>query len=125
MQAHMTNTLNTPIEAFEHLFPMRVTRYGLRRASGGTGAHRGGDGIVREIEMLVPATVTVISDRRKLAPWGAAGGAAGRTGRNARVRANGAREELPGKFQKRFEAGDRLIVESPGGGGYGRSRRKK
>ena len=75
--------------------------------------------------MLVPSTVTVISDRRKIAPWGVAGGGPGRKGRNARVRANGKVEELPGKFQKRFEAGDRLVVESPGGGGYGRSRRKR
>jgi N-methylhydantoinase B len=125
LQAHMTNTLNTPIEAFEHLFPMRVTRYGLRSGSGGAGLRRGGDGLVREIELLVPATVTVISERRKLAPWGAAGGSDGARGRNARVVARTGRVvELPGKFQQRFEAGDRLIVESPGGGGYGRRRRK-
>jgi N-methylhydantoinase B len=125
LQAHMTNTLNTPIEAFEHLFPMRVTRYGLRAGSGGRGRHLGGDGLVREIELLVPATVTVISERRRLAPWGAAGGGPGRTGRNARVDAKTGRvHELPGKFQQRFEAGDRLIVESPGGGGYGGAVRK-
>jgi len=124
MQAHMTNTLNTPIEAFEHLFPMRVTRYALRRASGGQGLRRGGDGLVREIELLVPATVTVISERRKRAPWGAAGGGDGARGRNARVTARGRVEPLPGKFQQRFEAGDRLVVESPGGGGYGRARRR-
>ncbi len=122
MQAHMTNTLNTPIEAFEHLFPMRVTRYALRRGSGGAGRQPGGDGLVREIEVLVPATVTVISERRVLAPPGAAGGGAGRRGRNARVVARTGRvEELPGKFQRRFEAGDVLIVESPGGGGWGRT----
>ena len=119
----MTNTLNTPIEAFEHLFPMRVTRYALRRGSGGRGRNRGGDGLVREIELLVPSTVTVISERRTIAPPGAAGGGPGRRGRNARVVAGGrgrARvEELPGKFQRTFAAGDRLIVESPGGGGWG------
>jgi N-methylhydantoinase B len=122
MQAHMTNTLNTPIEAFEHLFPMRVTRYGLRAGAGG------GDGrrrLVREIELLVPATVTVIADRRKLAPWGAAGGGDGARGRNFRVPARGRVEALPGKFQRKFAAGDRLVVESPGGGGYGRPRRKR
>ncbi|MEP7027379.1 MAG: hydantoinase B/oxoprolinase family protein [Candidatus Eisenbacteria bacterium] len=120
LQAHMTNTLNTPIEAFEHLFPMRVTRYALRPGSGGRGKHRGGDGLVREIELLVPATVTVISERRRLAPWGAAGGEDGAKGRNRRVDGKSGRARgLPGKFQQRFEAGDRLVVESPGGGGYG------
>jgi N-methylhydantoinase B len=129
MQAHMTNTLNTPIEAFEHLFPMRVRRYALRRGSGGRGRQRGGDGLVREIEMLVPSTVTVISERRTIAPPGAAGGGPGRRGRNARVvaggrgRGRGRVEELPGKFQRRFAAGDVLIVESPGGGGWGRASR--
>jgi N-methylhydantoinase B len=126
MQAHMTNTLNTPIEAFEHLFPMRVRRYALRRGSGGRGRHRGGDGLVREIEMLVPSTVTVISERRVLAPPGAAGGEAGRRGRNARVDGRTRRvEELPGKFQRRFAAGDVLVVESPGGGGWGRPSAKR
>jgi N-methylhydantoinase B len=121
MQAHMTNTLNTPIEAFEHLFPMRVRRYALRRGSGGAGKHRGGEGLVREIELLVPATVTVISERRVLAPPGLAGGGPGKRGRNARVDGRTGRiEELPGKFQQRFAAGDVLIVESPGGGGWGR-----
>ena len=124
MQAHMTNTLNTPIEAFEHLFPMRVRRYALRRGSGGAGKHRGGDGLVREIELLVPATVTVISERRVLAPPGLAGGAPGKRGRNARVDGRtGRTEELPGKFQRRFAAGDTLVVESPGGGGWGRGGR--
>ena len=125
MQAHMTNTLNTPIEAFEHLFPMRVRRYTLRKGSGGRGRHKGGEGLVREIEVLVPATVTVISERRRLAPWGLAGGGPGAVGRNARVDGRtGRMEPLPGKFQRKFAAGDRLIVESPGGGGHGKPRRK-
>jgi N-methylhydantoinase B len=126
MQGHMTNTLNTPIEAFEHQFPMRVTRYGLRKGSGGRGRHTGGDGLVREIELLVPASVTVIAERRTIPPYGLAGGAPGKTGRNARVHALGGRvEELPGKFQAQFLAGDRLRVESPGGGGYGRPRARR
>jgi len=126
MQAHMTNTLNTPIEAFEHQFPMRVTRYGLRPGSGGAGRHRGGDGLVREIELLVPASVTVIAERRTLAPYGLKGGAPGRRGRNVRIHARtGRAEELPGKFQAQFLAGDKLRVESPGGGGFGRAPRTR
>jgi len=126
MQAHMTNTLNTPIEAFEHQFPMRVTRYGLRRGSGGRGQHRGGDGLVREIELLVPASVTVIAERRTIAPYGLAGGAPGQTGKNVRVHGRtGRAEAMPAKFQARFEAGDRLRVESPGGGGHGRPGARK
>jgi N-methylhydantoinase B len=80
---------------------------------------------VREIELLVPATVTVISERRKLAPGGAGGGEPGKVGRNARVDARGRVHALPGKFQQKFAAGDKLIVESPGGGGYGRLRGKR
>jgi N-methylhydantoinase B len=126
MQAHMTNTLNTPIEAFEHQFPMRITRYALRRGSGGRGRHQGGDGLVRELELLVPATVTVIADRRTIPPYGLAGGKPGRPGRNARIHAKSGRvEEMPGKFEARFRAGDRLRVESPGAGGHGAPRKGK
>lgn len=119
-QVHMTNTLNTPVEALEITFPFRLERYALRPGSGGAGAHCGGDGIVREYLLLAPATVTMLSERRVAPPWGLAGGAAGQPGRNTIVYADGRVEELPSKFTRRLEPGDRLRVETPGGGGWGR-----
>jgi N-methylhydantoinase B len=117
--SHMTNTLNTPIEALEMAFPFRLLRYALRRGSGGAGMHRGGDGIVREYEILSPATVTVLSERRIVAPWGLAGGTPGTPGRNLLLHADGRVEELPSKFTRRLSSGDRLRIETPGGGGWG------
>lgn len=114
VQTHMTNTLNTPIEVLEMNFPLRVRRYGVRRGSGGAGRRPGGDGLVREFEFLAPAQVTLLTERRRHAPWGLAGGAAGAPGRNRR---NGA--EVPGKVSLTVAAGDRLTVETPGGGGWG------
>jgi N-methylhydantoinase B len=111
---HMTNTLNTPIEIFESNFPARIAHYGVRRGSGGVGLHRGGDGIVREYEFLAPAAVTLLSDRREVAPWGSAGGGNGACGRNS---LNGRR--LPGRVEIDVVAGDRLRIETPGGGGWG------
>jgi N-methylhydantoinase B len=124
VQVHMTNTLNTPIEALEMSYPFRVERYALRSGSGGTGAHRGGEGIVRSYLFLAPATVTMLSERRAVAPWGIHGGAPGAVGRNRLVRAQTqpgapAEELLHGKFTRRVAPGDRLIIETPGGGGYG------
>ena len=118
-QVHMTNTLNTPIEALEITYPFRVRRYGLRAASGGDGRQRGGDGIVREYEMLAPTTVTMLSERRAVAPWGAAGGRPGAPGHNVLIHADGTEEMLPSKFTRRLQPGDRLRVETPGGGGWG------
>jgi N-methylhydantoinase B len=118
-QVHMTNTLNTPIEALEIAFPFRVEHYGLRAGSGGPGLHRGGDGIVREYRLLAAATVTMQSERRSVAPWGLAGGAPGACGRNLLIHADGREEELPAKFTRRLAAGDRLRIETPGGGGWG------
>jgi N-methylhydantoinase B len=115
----MTNTLNTPVEALEIAFPFRLLRYALRTTSGGRGFHPGGDGIVREYEMLAPATVTMLSERRSVAPWGLAGGAPGATGRNEIRHADGSVEELPSKFSRRVGAGDRLHIATPGGGGWG------
>ena len=119
VQVHMTNTLNTPVEALEIAYPFRVRRYGLRAGSGGAGLHRGGDGIVREYELLTTATVTMISERRAVAPWGLAGGASGLTGRNTLIHADGTEELLASKFTRRLHAGEGLRVETPGGGGWG------
>ena len=113
-QSHMTNTLNTPVEALEHHYPVRVRRYRIRRGSGGAGRHRGGDGLVREYEFLAPARVTLLTERRRLAPPGLAGGAAGAPGRN--FLNDG---PLPGKVALDVGPGDRLRIETPGGGGYG------
>jgi N-methylhydantoinase B/oxoprolinase/acetone carboxylase alpha subunit len=121
VHTHMTNTMNTPVEALEADLPVRVCRYAVRRGSGGRGRHRGGDGIVREIEFLAAAEVTVLSERRRFAPPGAAGGAAGRRGRNTLVRANGRAARLAAKVSLRVEPGDRVRIETPGGGGWGRA----
>ena len=110
----MSNTLNTPIEALELEYPMRITRYELRYDSGGAGGERGGDGLVREVRVLEPATLSLLTDRRRHGPRGAGGGESGAPGRNL---LNG--EELPPKASRELEAGDVVTVETPGGGGYG------
>jgi N-methylhydantoinase B/oxoprolinase/acetone carboxylase alpha subunit len=117
-QTHMTNTLNTPVEAFEHQFPVRVESYHVRRGSGGAGRHRGGDGIVRELRFLAPAEVTILSDRRQRGPWGLAGGEPGKPGRNTLVR-RGRKTILPGKTRMELREDDLLRIETPGGGGWG------
>lgn len=117
--SHMTNTLNTPVEALEYTYPFRVRRYGLREKSGGKGKHNGGDGIVREYEFLTPATITVNSERRELAPYGLAGGKAGAAGINTLIQKGKART-MPAKFSAQVEAGDVLRIETPGGGGWGK-----
>lgn len=113
----MTNTRNTPVEALEAHYPFRVLRYGLRRGSGGSGHHPGGDGIVREVEFLVPATVSLMGERRRLAPWGLWGGAPGAVGEDWLIR-KGRRERLPGKVTFDVEPGDHLLTLTPGGGGW-------
>jgi N-methylhydantoinase B/oxoprolinase/acetone carboxylase alpha subunit len=118
VHTHMSNTRNTPVEAIEHDLPVRIRRYAIRRGSGGAGAFPGGDGMIREYEMLTDTSVTVLSDRRTRAPYGAAGGHPGTPGRNTLVR-EGREEVLPGKFQRQLRRGDRLRIETPGGGGYG------
>ena len=112
----MSNTLNTPIEALELEFPLRTVTYALRRGSGGAGAHRGGDGVVRELEALAAMDYSLLSERRRHGPPGAAGGAPGSPGEN---RLNG--EPLGPKASGRLGPGDRLRIETPGGGGYGKS----
>ncbi|MEI6243976.1 MAG: hydantoinase B/oxoprolinase family protein [Acidobacteriota bacterium] len=119
VHTHMSNTRNTPVEAIEHYLPVRITQYSLRKHSGGAGASRGGDGIVREYEMLTDTSVTLLSDRREGAPYGAEGGEPGQSGRNTLIR-DGKSQRLPGKVQMALKAGDRLRIETPGGGGYGK-----
>lgn len=121
VHTHMTNSLNTPAEALEYAYPLRVRRYGLRSNTGGAGKHQGGDGIVREIEVLTEAEVTLLAERRTLAPWGLQGGAQGAVGKAAMVREDGSVRELPGKFNVRLHPGERIRIETPGGGGWGPS----
>jgi N-methylhydantoinase B len=116
---HMTNSWNTPVEAFEHQYPLRIRRYAIRSGSGGKGKHRGGDGIVREFEFLAPAQVTILADRRLRGPYGLLGGSPGAPGRNVLIRGKRT-SALPGKTTFEVAAGDLLHIESPGGGGYGK-----
>ncbi|HUL71575.1 MAG TPA: hydantoinase B/oxoprolinase family protein [Vicinamibacterales bacterium] len=118
VHVHMSNTRNTPVEAIEHDLPVRIRQYRLRRDSAGAGAAPGGEGIVREYEVLTETSATVLSDRRRRPPYGAQGGQPGGCGRNTLVR-NGREESLPGKIQLQLHPGDRLRIETPGGGGYG------
>jgi len=122
VHTHMTNTRNTPVEALEHYLPIQVRRYSLRKRSGGKGKFKGGDGIVREYEFLAPAQVNILSERRRFSPYGLAGGAPGKKGNNILVR-QGKRITLGSKASFRVNRGDKLIVETPGGGGYGRGSR--
>jgi N-methylhydantoinase B len=120
VHTHMTNSLNTPAEALEYSYPLRVRRYSLRAGSGGAGKQHGGDGIVREIEVLTDAEVTLLSDRRLSGPWGLAGGAVGLPGNASVLRRDGSVEKLPGKSNVRLRPGERIRIESPGGGGWGK-----
>ena len=124
VQTHMTNSLNTPIEALEYAYPFRVRRYAYRDGSGGEGRWRGGNGLVREIELLAPAQVTLLAERRKFRPWGLQGGEQGAAGR-AIVFTAAAPDgrELPGKCSLHLQRGDVLRLETPGGGGWGEKER--
>jgi N-methylhydantoinase B len=116
----MSNTLNTPVEAIERELPLRVREYALRRGSGGAGAYRGGDGVLRELEALSEMTYSLIAERRRHAPPGAAGGEPGEPGRDWLIRGDGgAVERLPGKAMGTLRPGERLRIETPGGGGHG------
>lgn len=114
VQTHMTNTRNTPVEVLESNYPLRLNRYAIRRGSGGLGKHQGGDGIIREFEFLSPATITLLTERRRQRPWGLQGGGPGKAGIN---RYNG--QTLPDKLMFEVDRGDRLTIETPGGGGWG------
>ena len=118
VHTHMTNSLNTPVEALEHAIPVRLRHYSLRPGSGGDGLRRGGDGLRRDIELLVPARITVLSERRRFAPCGAGGGAPGATGENWLLHA-GTWSKLAGKFTIEASAGDVISIRTPGGGGWG------
>jgi N-methylhydantoinase B len=120
IHTHMTNSLNTPIEALEYSYPLRVRRYGYRQDSGGAGRYRGGNGLVREMEFLAEAQVSLLADRHRFAPYGLAGGQPGSCGRITLLRAGGgSAEQLSSKCTVTAHQGDVLCIETPGGGGWG------
>ena len=119
VHTHMTNSRLTDPEVLEWRYPVRVDEFAVRRGSGGAGAHRGGDGVERRLRFLEPLTAAIVSSSRRVAPYGLAGGLPGALGRNAIARADGSVEELPGVAQAAMRPGDVLIVQTPGGGGYG------
>jgi N-methylhydantoinase B len=119
IHVHMSNTLNTPIEALEYNFPLQIIDYSLRKDSGGKGENQGGDGITRSIKFLVPVTATVNSDRRVHPPYGLADGNPGLRGQNSLIR-DGKVSTLPGKFSLSLDNGDILQISTPGGGGWGK-----
>jgi N-methylhydantoinase B len=121
VHTHMTNSLNTPAEALEYAYPLRVRAYRLRRGSGGGGARRGGCGIVREIETLVPARMSLLADRRSRAPYGLMGGEDGKTGSDSVV-SEGRARKVEAKGSAELRAGDRVRIETPGGGGHGKGK---
>jgi N-methylhydantoinase B len=114
----MTNTLNTPIEVLEHVYPVRVHRYALRRGSGGRGKYPGGEGVVREIEILTEVQAAILSDRRRQPPYGLAGGSSGQAGKNEII-IRGQTKRLPSKCVFRVPHGAIIRIETPGGGGWG------
>jgi len=124
VHTHMTNSLNTPAEALEYAYPVRLRQYSFRAGSGGRGLYTGGDGIVREIEVLTAAQVTTLADRRSRGPYGLSGGSDGAAGRTTIVR-HGGEDEIPGKTSVRLRSGERIRIESPGGGGWGKGRDSK
>ncbi len=119
VHTHMTNTRITDPEILEHRYPVRLHRFAIRRGSGGAGRFRGGDGAVREIEFLAPMALSLLTQHRVEAPYGLAGGGPGERGRQTLIRADGKREELPPSAAREVEPGDRLLLETPGGGGFG------
>lgn len=118
VHVHMTNSLNTPVEALEHAYPLRILRYALRPNTGGRGLHRGGDGVRKDLMLLADADVSVLSERRQTSPRGLAGGLDAEPGLNSLIRAR-VEEPLPAKITFRARAGDTISIRSPGGGGWG------
>jgi N-methylhydantoinase B len=121
VQTHMTNSLNTPIEALEYAYPLRVRRYAYRDESGGAGQFRGGEGLIRELELLAPVQLTLLAERRRFRPYGLAGGDAGAAGAAWFAKAGTTEEtRLPGKGSRQADKGDVVRIETPGGGGWGK-----
>lgn len=118
VHVHMSNSLNTPIEALEHAYPFRVREYSIRRGTGGAGRHAGGDGLRRDLEVLADVEISLLTERRRTGPRGLAGGADGAAGRNVLIR-DGVERPLPGKGSMTIRAGDIVSIRSPGGGGWG------
>lgn len=125
VHTHMTNTLNTPIEALEHDYPFVVEKYRFRRGSGGRGKFRGGHGLVREIKVLSDCQATILSERRRFSPYGLAGGQPGKPGQNYLVTLKGRRKKLPSKVSLSLKAGEKIGLATPGGGGWGRPKKKQ
>ncbi len=121
VHTHMTNSLNTPLEALENYLPLKIKKYGLRRGSGGKGQYEGGEGIIREYEFHVPAQVTIISERRTSSPYGIQGGKSGKRGKNTLI-SKGKKIHLKSKCNIKVQPGDLLRIETPGGGAYGRKK---
>ena len=122
VHTHMTNSLNTPLEALERYLPMRITKYALRRGSGGKGLRKGGEGIIREYKFFVPTQVSILSERRKFSPYGLKGGKEGKRGKNILVTNTGKKISLGPKVNLKVQPGDVLRIETPGGGGYGQKK---
>ncbi len=120
IHTHMTNTMNTPVEALEHSYPFQITHYGLRPASGGNGRGRGGAGIVRGYRFLSEATVSLLTERRRTAPYGLCGGNPGKRGENILIRNGEKGKKIPGKTTCQVFPGDRLVIKTPGAGGWGK-----
>ncbi len=121
VHTHMTNTLNTPIEALEHEYPLRITRYALRKNSGGKGKYPGGDGLEREYLFEEKCSVTLLTERRIFSPYGLKGGEKGLCGENWLIKKDGKKIKLPGKINIEAEKGERLLILTPGGGGWGKT----
>ena len=115
----MTNTAITDPEILEQRFPVRLHRFAIRKNSGGPGKHPGGDGVIREIEFLAPTTVSFLTERRLSSPQGLAGGSPGKPGTQTRILTDGSSTPLPGAITYQADPGERVIIETPGGGGFG------
>ncbi|MFQ6674211.1 MAG: hydantoinase B/oxoprolinase family protein, partial [Fidelibacterota bacterium] len=125
VQVHMTNTRMTDPEVLEQRYPeIRLERFALRRGSGGRGKYRGGDGAIRELRFLKQRRISILSERRRFSPYGMAGGEAGARGKNVLIMADGTRKNLGGKAELLVQKGDRIIIKTPGGGGFGKWRNK-